>query len=180
MERKVFEMSEKMPCKPQDIVFLPYFLPGIDVQMEGGELALRLIAISQREGKWVGVTVDEFIESIKAEKEMQKSVAMAHRENMTLKSRKWKYKIFSVLTFGIYSCFVKKPNETEIPKWKRPFSIFLVSANYIPRGFSLLLEKGWMREEGEVYYLTPSLISHFMEVLKGYQTRGYTLPLVPA
>lgn len=54
----------KMPCHPSEIKIRPYILPGVFGKAETGEAAARILAYSQREDMWVGVSWGRLVEDM--------------------------------------------------------------------------------------------------------------------
>lgn len=175
----LFSVEESMPCTPRKIRIGHYFMPSTLGRSEQEEAAARIISFSQKLDQWVGVSWPKIVEMMKADYEKDKASREKldrHNERMEVWFRQLRRHFrLCVLTFGVYSLFVRKPERPTEKKERldMPFSgIYIFGPQHVVTGIQELLERDMLRKvrEGEgdnaidVLFPTPTLISHIMQV----------------
>lgn len=177
IQRGLYEVEETLPCKPGQLRFLRYMLiPSNLGDAEQQEAAARILFFSQQLDRWVGVSWLRIVEMMQEDEKIHQT-AMAELRRLVLRVFRERriYWILSVLTIGIYALFAKKPaiNKQEVP-WFPLSGIFVKGPDCVITGLERLSQNGYMRQEeigkGEetttIFFPTPKLISHVMEVQK--------------
>lgn len=161
--------EERMPCEPNAMRFTPYLLP-MSTLMERAEAeaALRLLAYSIKENRWVGATWQQIVATcmneLEAERLTQEIIARNKKNREMFKGQLFRYKIIKILTFGLAGGEMPTFTPEPVNDFVRPSSEAVRS---IDRHLESLTARGLLKRvevlEREIYYPTPALV---IEVLK--------------
>jgi hypothetical protein len=167
----------KMPCRPNEIKICPYVLPEMFNKAETEEAAARILAYSQKEDDWVGVSWCKLIEDMREELRFANEVTAS--KNAALQKCQndlAEYNRLKTMTMGIYSLFAKKPTISDyeeegldIAISNMPYSLIgVMGIHPVLSGLetlatSRLIRVGLTGISKDVYFPSPELVSIIMK-----------------
>lgn len=144
---------EGVEFKPSQLKFSKYALVGTYGKAEAEEAMARLIEFSQKEGKWVAVSLEDFAQSVEASlKEMRRADEIRVRNNQ--KRDRYEEK-----------CRHSKNGRAEIPEptyeteIEVPFSTLTLNPDAMIVGLKYLVANNYLEkmDVGETIYIKPTL-----------------------
>lgn len=150
----LFELEEDMPCSPDNIRVLNYFVPNFLCEKGKNEIIARLLCFSCINGRWLGVSWRKILKTIKQDcaqfRAYQKDELLYNRYFRLWESEMADYMLYCILSLGAYSFFAKKPKRPKLDTRNLGFpksGIYEFGLKYIVSSLDELLEQGMLEKE---------------------------------